>query len=895
MWNHVPPVDSSERHAFLQDSDKAGRESVPFNMPRARADSTWNDHASPTRPVGMAFKQLASVLDGRAAVSSKNSHVYLDGQENILGGISPCNRVWVAGNASKPSVISKETPIFTPSDEVIADGGTNGGTDGKHIGSCDRYMEASWITSDVANTIITRSYQSNYQGRKGFIMNKRRMNQKILGDDFSILYKEEEGCTRKIFLEIESKDRTGFQKGKLRFITTDPPDPKDAGYDKWSQKDAQLQSLLCQSMEPKIASHMLFLDKSRAVWLRAETLIPAATISRGLLMFTVTSFVSRVEIRLSLRPEFVPLRQQILGLGTLPSLDEIFSRFQRALRLDLAISVAGDQSAFAAQSGSFRGTRARGRGRSRRGQGRGFGRDSGGGRTYGGRGSRYCSHCDMEGHTIDFCYDLHPELRPARAAHFASETPAAPTPTPSDTILVSRTEYESLLRLQEKGKQPAAQLATEGSNLSCSLSHSASWLIDSGASHHVTGNSTLLSSFTSCAPTKMVTLANGTRCPISGTGTVTATSHLSLSSDLATGKTIGSGHETDGLYYLDDAITPTTFSTSADSFMWHCRLGHPSLERLQRSSVVSGVISPFHSCFLANLLPSSLLSNRSPFSVLHPSGDPFPLLPKVFGCVCFVQDLTPGLDKLAPRAIKCVFLGYSRTQKGYRCYSPQLRRKFISADVSFFEDTPYFPASSSLPVSPPPLPLPVPIPSLPPDPIQCPFQVYTRKRFTTSVEPSCPAISSQQAGHLPSSSDDATQVDESLDAPIASRTRSRTTHHPISDAAMLDSRWRAAMEVEMDALAKNQIWQLASLPPGAQVVGCKWVFTVKYLPDSSVERLKARLVAKGFTQTYGIDYVETHSPVAKIPSIPVLISLAVNQSWPLYQLDIKNAFLHGDF
>ncbi|XP_077223441.1 uncharacterized protein LOC143857053 [Tasmannia lanceolata] len=61
-------------------------------------------------------------------------------------------------------------------------------------------------------------------------------------------------------------------QGKLTFITSDPPNPKESSYDKWSQEDALLQSLLCQSMEPKIATHMLFLDTSRAVWLRAETL-----------------------------------------------------------------------------------------------------------------------------------------------------------------------------------------------------------------------------------------------------------------------------------------------------------------------------------------------------------------------------------------------------------------------------------------------------------------------------------------------------------------------------------------------------------------------------------------------------------------------------------------------
>jgi len=61
-----------------------------------------------------------------------------------------------------------------------------------------------------------------------------------------------------------------------------------------------------------------------------------------------------------------------------------------------------------------------------------------------------------------------------------------------------------------------------------------------------------------------------------------------------------------------------------------------------------------------------------------------------FGCTCFVQDLSPGLDKLSLRFIKCVFVGYSRTQKGYRCYSPSTSKYFVSADVTFFESVPYF-------------------------------------------------------------------------------------------------------------------------------------------------------------------------------------------------------------
>ncbi|KAL9994189.1 putative RNA-directed DNA polymerase [Helianthus debilis subsp. tardiflorus] len=114
------------------------------------------------------------------------------------------------------------------------------------------------------------------------------------------------------------------------------------------------------------------------------------------------------------------------------------------------------------------------------------------------------------------------------------------------------------------------------------------------------------------------------------------------------------------------------------------------------------------------------------------------------------------------------------------------------------------------------------------------------------------------------------------------------------EQALKSQNWKKAMEEEMRALIKNETWEKSVLPPGKKPVGCRWVFTIKHKPDGTIERYKARLVAKGYTQTYGIDYSETFSPVAKIDTIRVLFSIAANQEWPLLQFDVKNAFLHGE-
>ena len=246
-------------------------------------------------------------------------------------------------------------------------------------------------------------------------------------------------------------------------------------------------------------------------------------------------------------------------------------------------------------------------------------------------------------------------------------------------------------------------------------------------------------------------------------------------------------------------------------------------------------------------MSSSVLHDQIPHSILLPNQPLFCLPSRVFGCVCFVHILTLGQDKLSAKATKCVFLGYSRLQRGYRCYSPNINRYFISANATFFED------SSSSIVCPPildvlsfPLVLPSPdFPSPPTDVVTQPLQVYTSR----PRPPTGPLVG---ASSMPQSSPALVpQLYDDLPIVIWKSVRSTSNPHPVynffifhrlslpyfafvftlssistprsTSEALSHPSWKQAMAKEMNALYSNCTWELVALPSGKSPVGCRWV------------------------------------------------------------------------
>lgn len=315
-------------------------------------------------------------------------------------------------------------------------------------------------------------------------------------------------------------------------------------------------------------------------------------------------------------------------------------------------------------------------------------------------------------------------------------------------------------------------------------------------------------------------------------------------------------------------------------------------------------------CFTINRLPTPLLHNKSPFEVLFGIVPNYSIL-RPFGCLCFPNLRSYRCHKLEPTSSPCVFLGYSSTQKGYRCLRLDTRVIIVSRSVRFVEtsfplrDVPSSQPSSSVSTRRPQFPA----PSIPHTSSSTPVSgsVSTTSSHGSgdySIPTDSVASSNSVASpaSLPNVHPMLTRSKSGIRKPnpkyaLNLSTSNVSTSLPLVPSsvsvALRDTQWRLAMLDEFNALLSNRTWSLVPPTPSMNIVGCKWVFRVKQKADGSLERCKARLVAKGFHQRPGVDFYDTFSPVVRPTTICLVLSLAISRGWSFHQLDVKNAFLHG--
>ncbi|KAL5767159.1 hypothetical protein ACOSQ2_013942 [Xanthoceras sorbifolium] len=321
---------------------------------------------------------------------------------------------------------------------------------------------------------------------------------------------------------------------------------------------------------------------------------------------------------------------------------------------------------------------------------------------------------------------------------------------------------------------------------------------------------------------------------------------------------------------------------------------------------------------IINRLPSPVLSHKTPFELLYSKPPSFSHL-RVFGCLAYATNVHPS-HKFDYRSIPSIFIGYPIGQKAYKLFDLLTKNIFTSRDVKFYENVfPFASVQPSSTISSPhttsgPIPIvdldfpysfdpipnthpPSPLPSPPPDTTSSPPNMPLPSPIPTSAF-IYPPLSDSPFPAPNSSLDPSSSAPSPVHPPDSALLR-RSSSHVNPPAKLRDYVCSTVSSNRSSSLLlgltkANGTWSLVPLPAGKTPIGCRWVFKIKRHSDGSIERYKARLVAKGFTQMEGVDYQDTFSPTAKIISVRCLLALAASSGWSIHQMDVHNAFLHGD-
>jgi hypothetical protein len=336
-------------------------------------------------------------------------------------------------------------------------------------------------------------------------------------------------------------------------------------------------------------------------------------------------------------------------------------------------------------------------------------------------------------------------------------------------------------------------------------------------------------------------------------------------------------------------------------------------------------------CSLKNMTSSHRHPDRTPFEIWtgrHP--DLAYLRP--FGCVAYMRVPDETRQKLDPKSLACILLGYFPGRM-YRLWDPITRRIHQSRDVIFDEGGCHrvHRAEGEHEVSSPMVPNPLPhvtttsleslqIPTLPSSP---PRQTLLGPSQTLAIPPLAldqsatpiqrrstrirnPSRSQRETNNYlqrekaANQSGDAWATDtsreldlESSSALVAAVREDLAVPRTYAEAMKQPETWLPSMQKEMTKMAENEVWELVRPPPGANIVESKWHYTPKFDSEGEINSYKSRLVAKGFTQVYGVDYFETFASVVRFDSLRLILAIAVSLDLELWQIDFESAFLNG--
>ncbi|KAD6119214.1 hypothetical protein E3N88_10485 [Mikania micrantha] len=355
--------------------------------------------------------------------------------------------------------------------------------------------------------------------------------------------------------------------------------------------------------------------------------------------------------------------------------------------------------------------------------------------------------------------------------------------------------------------------------------------------------------------------------------------------------------------------------------------------------------------YVINRLPSKALRYRTPYEIVFGKQPNYEQL-KVFGCLVYFRNTETGGDKFAPRGKHGVFIGYPFGVKGYKIYDMDKRKTIVSRDVQFVEHVFPFLTKEACTIKDDDELMHEYWGHHDTDPHESNSETVgvnteNEEEQETIEENAESDQSSHSESHMQNMAPEA-PASEHNESSRATRTKvqpqrlkdyqvklppsvdhahpetdqASSTVHPLANyisynnfssnhkaflsaitahdepktfaQASQDERWIEAMSKEVQALEQNKTWSLTELPSGKKAIDSKWVYKIKYKPNGEIERYKARLVAKGFTQSEGIDYHETFAPVAKLVTMRTILAIAVKRNWHIHQLDVNNAFLHGD-